>query len=302
MVLAARLLQGLGAAGPRVVVNAIVRDRYAGRQMAQIMSVVMMVFVLVPAMAPLLGSFIIAFAGWRGIFIAFVVFAVIYVTWMMLRLPETLAVADRRPLRLPLMGKALMEMVRHPVVRLSIFVQMLVSAMLFVTLMMVQPVYDAVYGRAEEFPYWFFFVAILAGSASLLNALLVIRFGMQRIVTLALGAQIVLSGVFFALDLGSGSYGFYFFVGWQVCIFFQAGLTIGNLNALAMEPMGHIAGMAASVIGALSTVGAVMISGPIGTLLPADAKTLVLSILVMAALGFAAMLLMARTQRRGAPA
>jgi DHA1 family bicyclomycin/chloramphenicol resistance-like MFS transporter len=104
------------------------------------------------------------------------------------------------------------------------------------------------------------------------------------------------------LDLGSGIYGFYFFVVWQASIFFQAGLTIGNLNALAMEPMGHIAGMAASVIGALSTVGAVMISGPIGTLLNPEVHTLTLTTLILSAAGFAAMLLMRRTGRTQAPA
>jgi DHA1 family bicyclomycin/chloramphenicol resistance-like MFS transporter len=200
------------------------------------------------------------------------------------------------------MGNALMEMMRHPVVRLSIFVQMLVSAMIFLTLMLVQPVYDTIYGRGAEFPFWFFGIAIIAGSASLLNALLVVRFGMQRLITLALGAQIVLSGIFALLDLGTGVYGFYFFVLWQACVFFQAGLTIGNLNALAMEPMGHIAGMAASVIGALSTVGAVLISGIIGTTVTVHEGTLPLAILVMAAAGFAAMLMMARSLRKGAPA
>lgn len=298
MVLLGRVLQGLGAAGPRIISNAIVRDRYAGRQMAQIMSVVMMIFVLVPAIAPLLGSFIIGWSGWRGIFIAFICFALAYSVWMMIRLPETLRPENRRPLRLRLMFAAVAEMMAHPVVRLTILVQMLVSAMLFLTLMLVQPVYDIVYGRGEEFPFWFFGIALIAGTASLLNALIVIRFGMQRLVTLALAAQIVLSAGFTLLNLGTGAYGFYFFLFWQTCIFFQAGLTIGNLNALAMEPMGHIAGMAASVIGAISTVGAVLISAPIGTYFDGDARLLTGAVLVLAGLGFVLMLRVGRAARR----
>lgn len=294
MVLAARVLQGLGAAGPRIISNAIARDRFQGRQMAQVMSIVMMIFVLVPAIAPLLGAFIIDWSGWRGIFLAFIGFGLFHAVWMALRLPETLPPIKRRAMRLPLMHAAMREVIGHPVVRLSIVVQMLVSGMLFLTLMLVQPVYDTVYGRGDEFPYWFFFVALASGSASLLNALLVVRLGMCRLITSALVAQIVLSGSFVLFDLGGGGFGFYFFVFWQICIFFQAGLSFGNLNALAMEPMGHIAGMAASVIGAVSTVGAVAISGPIGTMFNGSETMLVLSVLVLATIS---LLCMARMRR-----
>ena len=212
MVLAARLVQGLGASGPRVVTNAIVRDRFSGRQMAKIMSIIMMIFVLVPAIAPLLGSFIIGWSGWRGIFIAFIVFAATFTLWMMIRLPETHPLENRRPLSMRLMVLAAKEVLGHPVVRLSIIVQMLISGTLFLTLMLVQPIYDVVYGRGDEFPYWFFLVALIAGSASLLNALLVVRFGMWKLITWAVGAQIILAGSFYVFNLGSGAYGFYFFL------------------------------------------------------------------------------------------
>lgn len=297
MVLAARLVQGLGASGPRVVTNAIVRDRFSGRQMAKIMSIIMMIFVLVPAIAPLLGSFIIGWSGWRGIFIAFIAFATMFTIWMMLRLPETLPVESRRPLSLLLMWAASKEVLRHPVVGLAIVVQMLISAMIFLTLMLVQPIYDVVYGRGDEFPYWFFLVAIIAGSASLLNALLVVRFGMWKLITWAIGAQVILAGTIVAFDLGSGANGFYFFLFWQTGVFFQAGLCIGNLNAIAMEPMGHIAGMAASVISAIATVGAVAISGPIGTRFDGGEHILIVSILALSLVGMVCMLRMAHNMR-----
>jgi DHA1 family bicyclomycin/chloramphenicol resistance-like MFS transporter len=296
----ARVLQGLGASGPRVVAIAIIRDRFAGRQMAQVASIVMMIFTIVPAFAPLLGSFIIALANWRGIFIAFMLFSLIICTWTLFRLPETLPVENRRPLRLPLMIAAVREMAKHPVVQISILVQMLVAATLFITLMLVQQVYDLVYARGDEFPYWFFGVALIAGSASLLNALLVVRFGMHRLVTVTLGCQILLSGAFALFDLGAGAYGFYFFVIWQISIFFQAGMTLGNLNALAMEPMGHIAGTAASVIGAFSTIGAVLISAPIGTMFHGDERLLIIAVLILATISFAGMLWMAKAIHREA--
>lgn len=300
-VLLARLVQGLGAAGPRVVAMAIVRDRYAGRQMAQIVSVVMMIFVLIPAIAPMLGALIIAQVGWRSIFLAFMFFAAIFSLWMMVRLPETLAIEDRRPLRINLIKSALRDIFSHPVVLLSILVQTLTMSMLFLTLMLVQPIYDGVFGRADEFPFWFCMIALIAGTASLLNALLVVRIGMLRLVSFALGAQILISLSYSSFDPGSGANGFYLFVFWQTCMFFQAGLTLGNLNALAMEPMGHIAGMAASMIGAISTVGASVISGVIATLIGNDAETLYVSAFVLAFLGFVGMMLMSRVHRR-APA
>lgn len=122
---------------------------------------------------------------------------------------------------------------------------------------------------------------------------------MQRLVTITLGVQIILSGIVYLLDLHAMAepYGFAAFVIWQTCLFFQAGLTLGNLNAISMEPMGHIAGMAASVTGAFSTVVAALISAPIGTMIDGTTNTLVLWILVMSAIGFGLMLRMARVDR-----
>lgn len=300
VMLVARVVQGIGAAGPRIVALAIIRDLFSGRQMAKIMSFVMMIFVLVPAIAPTMGAVIISFAGWRGIFAAFVLFALTTILWMGLRLPETLPPSARRPLRLPLLWRAVREIFANRMVCLSIMVQTLAMAILFATLMLVQPIYDQVYDRADSFPYWFGVVAIISGSSSLLNALLVVRYGMQRLVTITLGAQIVLSGTMVGFGLGDlpEPLGFGFFLCWQVCLFFQAGLVMGNLNALAMEPMGHIAGMAASVIGAISTVFAAIIASPIGLLFNGTITPLIGSVTALAAAGFALMLVLGRVVQR----
>lgn len=299
VMLAARVVQGLGAAGPRVVSLAIIRDLFAGRQMAKIMSFVMMIFVIVPAMAPALGAVIIGFTDWRGIFAAFVLFSAISVLWMGVRLPETLPVAARRPLRLPLLWLAIKEIFGNRMVCISITVQTLAMSILFATLMLVQPIYNHVYDRADSFPFWFGMIALVSGTSSLLNALLVVRYGMQRLVTITLGAQIVLSGIMVGFGLGDlpEPYGFYFFLGWQACLFFQAGLVMGNLNALAMEPMGHIAGMAASVIGAVSTVAASIIASPIGLMFDGTITPLIASVVALAATGFALMLVLGRVVR-----
>lgn len=266
-VLAARVVQGLGAAGPRIVSVAIMRDLYAGRQMARIMSFAMMIFTLVPAVAPLVGSGIIALLDWRGIFWAFVLFSVVSGLWLFLRQPETLPPAARAPLNGATLLAAAREVLAHPVVRVSILVQTLLFGALFGALSSIQPLFDVAYGRAESFPLWFALIALGSGTASVINARLVVRLGMRVMIRRTLELQIVLAGAMVAATLAGGwpdALAFPAFVIWVTTVFFMAGLTFGNINAIAMEPMGHIAGMAASVVSSLATVGAVVIAAPIG--------------------------------------
>lgn len=298
VLLAARVIQGIGASGPRVVCIAIIRDLYAGREMARILSIVMVIFTIIPAFAPAMGVVIIEFAGWRSIFIAFVTFSLVSALWLGLRLPETLAVHDRRPLRLPLIFDAVREMFDHPVVRIAIIVQTISMAMLFCLLVLIQPVYQVVFDKLDTFPYWFGAIALSSALSSLLNAMLVIRFGMRRLITIGLAMQICLSAVVLSIHGDVASQGFFIFAFWQAFVFFQAGLTIGNLNAIAMEPMGHIAGMAASVIGAFSTVCAALIASPVGLLFDGTIRPLVGTIFVLACIAFVLMLHMGRVESR----
>ena len=294
VLLAARVVMGLGAAGPRVVALAIIRDLYAGRGMAQLMSFVMIVFSLVPAIAPTLGAGIIALSSWRVIFLAFVVFAIAFSIWMMLRLPETLDPAQRRPFRFSAIRAATAEMFAHPVVRLSILVQSLSFGMLFSMLSTTQPIFDVTFGRNDSFPYWFGAIAVVAASASYVNARLVVRLGMRVLVTWMLAAQLGISALMVLAWVGgvSGSAAFALFVFWQTSVFFQAGMTIGNLNAIAMEPMGHIAGLAASIIGSVATVAAVVLAAPVGLMFDGTPLPLALALTVEAGLGLWLMLRM----------
>jgi DHA1 family bicyclomycin/chloramphenicol resistance-like MFS transporter len=290
-ILVARFIQGIGASGPRVVSIAIVRDLFQGREMARIMSIAMTIFILVPAIAPALGALIIASFGWRSIFAAFIIFSMISVLWIGTRLNEPLPKKDRRPMKLHLMVDAVKQMLRHKTVRISILMQTLMLAMLFTTLTMIQPIYDQIYDRAESFPFWFGTVALFSGASSLLNALIVTRFGMHKVITYAIALQVIIGAIVLVTMSTVPGDGFYFFIFWQFCLFAQAGLTIGNLNAIAMEPMGHIAGMAASVIGAISTVSAALIASPASLLLTDTARPLIVIVLV---LGICAVFLMRR--------
>ncbi|MEQ9261487.1 MAG: MFS transporter [Roseovarius sp.] len=266
LLIAARILQGLGAAAARIVALAIIRDLYAGRAMARLMSFVMMVFTLAPAVAPLAGAGLIALTGWRGIFGSFILFAAITSLWMGLRLAEPLPRDRRRPFRLGVLWDAAKEVLSFRTVRLSIAVQILCFTTLFASISSIQQVFAESFGREAEFPYWFFLLALIAGTGSFLNASLVMRLGMRRMVSVTLLAQIGLSGMvlcLFLLGLPPGV-DFAVYLVWQTTIFFQAAMTLGNMNALAMEPLGHIAGMAASVIAGVATVGSVLLTVPLG--------------------------------------
>lgn len=281
-VLLARAVQGLGAAGPRVVSLALVRDLHKGREMARIMSFAMMVFMLVPAVAPFIGAGIIAVAGWRAVFLAFLVFSLVSCLWIGLRQAETIHPEDRRPLQAAALWEALKVVLSHRVVVVSTAMQTLFLGGLFATLSATQPIFDVTFGRGAEFPVWFAVIALCSASASFLNARLVMRIGMRAMIGRALLAHTVFTAAMsaaWALGLWSEAAGFWAHLVWTISVFFVTGLTMGNLNALAMEPVGHQAGMASSVIGAISTVLSVVLAVPVGLAFDGSPLPLMLGVL-----------------------
>lgn len=287
-IVAARIVQGIGAAGPRVTVQAMVRDLYSGRDQARVGSFVMMIFTLVPAVAPMIGAVIAGAFGWRGVFWSFVVFSAISGIWLMLRQPETLPPARRRPLSPTRMWAAMTEVLSHDNVRRSIALQTLVFGILFATVTSVQGVYDITFDRAESFPVWFGLVALLSGGASFLNARLVMRLGMPVLIRSGMTMQLVLStalAVVTILGLMPEALAFPVFLIWQVGVFALAGLTMGNLTAIAMQPLGHVAGMASSVISAISTIAAVAVAAPIGLAFDGTQVPLTVGVALCAGLG-----------------
>jgi DHA1 family bicyclomycin/chloramphenicol resistance-like MFS transporter len=294
LLLLARLLQGLGAAGPRVAALAVVRDLYEGRDMARIMSFVMMVFTLVPAIAPSLGALIIAAFGWRSLFAAFILFSVISAVWLAVRQPETLPTAHRRPLGFGTLWAAAKEVLTNRLVVLTTLVQTLCYGMLFAVISSTQQVFDITFDRADSFPVWFAIIAVLAGSASIVNARLVVRLGMRYLIKVALLGQIVIAATMVLAEtsgLLTGDAFFAAYVVWTVSVFFMTGLTMGNLNALAMEPMGHIAGMTASIVGAVSTMLAVGIAAPVGMAFDGTPLPIAVGVLICAVLGWIIMII-----------
>ena len=301
VLLAARVLQGLGAAGPRAVTIAIVRDLYAGRTMAKIMSFAMMIFALIPAVAPMMGAGIIALSDWRGIFLAFIVFSIFSAGWVTLRQPETLPVEKRRPLNAGLLWSGVVEIFSNRMVVLTIAVLTLCFGMLFAALVSTQPIFDETFDMNDSFPYWFAVIAVLSIGGSVTNARFVERLGMRYLVTVTLSVQIVLSGVMAAvcyMDLLPTDGLFWAYFLWTTSVFFMAGLTMGNLNAMAMEPLGHLTGLASSVVSSVATVLAVAVAAPIGLAFDGTPAPVALGVAICAVIGVILTLIMGPGPRR----
>ena len=294
MLLAARLIQGLGAAAPRVVAQALIRDLYAGRKMAQISSFVMMVFILVPSVAPSIGALIASGFGWRGVFAAFVLFALTTTLWLNIRQPETLTPENTRSLKLASLWEAAREVLGNRLVFLYIGATTIAFVLIFALLTSIQQLYAETYGREATFHWWFMAGGLLSGLGTVFNAALVMRLGMRRLAITAFALQLAISLVLLIWALAADGLPFALFFFWQVSIFGLTGLTVGNLNALALEPLGHIAGMASSIITSISTVLSVLIAAPIGLMFDGTPVPLMASAVLCSAAG----LWMMRTARR----
>lgn len=289
MLLLARFVQGLGAAGPRIVGLALIRDLYEGREMARISSFVMMVFIIVPALAPSIGAGMIWLADWQGVFLSFLLFALIGCGWLNLRQAETLPAPRRRPLRAAALSEAAIEVLRDRHVMFCTFILTLGFGQMFALLASSQQLFGETYGKGASFPAWFAAMALLSGSGTILNVVYVRRFGMRRIAKWAYVMQTLVSAVMLILvagDLLPQPLRFPAFFLWCTSVFFMAGVTFGNLNALALQRMGHIAGMAASVVAAISTVLATLIAAPVGLLYDGTALPVIAAALICSGLAW----------------
>jgi len=291
-----RLLQGIGAAGPRIVSVALVRDRFKGREMARVMSFVMTVFILVPVFAPAFGQLVLFLADWRFIYVMFLLLVVILVAWFWVRQPETLA-SERR--------------VRFSLVQLVLDIRAIarIRASLGYTLTMgflfggfigylssSQQIFQVQYQLHEQFPIYFGILACAIGCASLFNASLVMRFGMRRLSSCAISGVCLLSFPFWLIaGLHAGHPPLYLLMAYLLPLFFCFGILFGNLNALAMEPLGHIAGLGSALIGSISTLMSVVFG-----VVVADAydQTVIPLVAGFAVLGLAGMITMSWTEAK----
>jgi len=286
--LIARALSGIGAAGPRIAAMAFIRDLYAGRDMARIISFVMIVFALVPAIAPLMGAAIIWVLDWRGIFLAFILFSMVSALWLGLRQPETLTPENHRPFRPKMLSAGIVEVMSNRQVVKIIAVLSMAFVMLFLIISVSQQIFDLYFDRAAEFPYWFGAIALCSMLGSFLNARIVMIMGMRQVILLTFMAQTALSAIVvivFSTGMLTGTALFALYLLWTLSLFFVAGLTIGNLNAMGMEPLGHMAGLGASIMSSIATVAAVVLTIPIGFTFDGTPLPIAVGVLIVSAIG-----------------
>lgn len=252
MMLAARILQGIGAAAPRVIAIAIVRDRFSGRQMSRVMSFVIMTFIIIPILAPSVGQAIMALASWRWLFLVLLAASLVTIVWSWLRLSETRAAGDSLPLSVFRIAGA----VRVVVTTRQTAGYAIGFGFLFGVLMSyvgsAEQIFVDVYGLGKNFPIVFGAVASAMILASFINSRLVVRVGMRRVSHFALLAFLAVCGVM-ALFGYPEKPPLIVFCLFMAAAFFCFGLIGPNFNAMAMEPVGNIAGTASSFIGFYTT-------------------------------------------------
>ncbi|RVU84444.1 Bcr/CflA family efflux MFS transporter [Leucothrix sargassi] len=252
--LVGRLLQGLGAAGPKVVSVAVIRDQYEGREMAKVMSLIMMVFILVPMLAPFLGQLVLYFSSWRGIFVSFLLLAIIIFVWFGARQPETLLVENRQPFTVGAIKHGFLEVCKNRVSLGYTLAVGVISGPFMMYLSTAQPILEEQYALGAKFTIYFACFALSIGIASYVNAKLVIKHGMRRLSYIALVVVSVISLLFCVpVMMMDGQPPLILLMIYSVCTLFCMGMLFGNMNTMAMEPVGHIAGMGAAVVGAFST-------------------------------------------------
>jgi DHA1 family bicyclomycin/chloramphenicol resistance-like MFS transporter len=264
-VLVGRIIQGIGCAGPKIAARALVRDQFVGPAMARIMSFIFMVFILVPMLAPALGQAILFVADWRAIFVVFLAIAAIVAVWLGLRQPETLAPERRIPLRLGTLAANGLLILRHAKVMAYTFCAGFIFGALLIYVSTAQATFFDLYGIDGTFPLYFAIIAFGVGLASFCNSQLVMRYGMHRMAVIALSGLIVSSIALLAMALAhDGVPPFGAFMTLCFLAFCCNGLLFGNLNALAMQSLGRVAGLGASMISSISSLVAVALSITIG--------------------------------------
>ncbi|KQS72904.1 MFS transporter [Rhizobium sp. Leaf371] len=291
--LALRFVQGLGAAATRVISVSIVRDIYGGRMMAEVMSLVMMVFMVVPVIAPSIGQLVMLFAEWHMIFLVISVYAFVATVLVMIYLPETLATDRRRPFTIKGISASFAIVLGNRTALCYALSISFIFGALFGFINSAQQVMVGVFGLGNYFPLVFACFAGLMAVASFTNSRLVGRYGMHRVSHIAL-LLFVVASAFWALFSAAGFLPFWLFAILYGSAMFQFGLIGANFNAMAMEPLGHVAGTASSVIGFMQTIGGALIGAMIGQAFDGTVTPLAFGFLAVAIIGLFFVLLAER--------
>lgn len=265
MMILGRVLQGVGLSSPRSLSISMIRDEFDGDYMAKILSIVVMFFILIPVIAPTLGQFLLNFFNWESIFYFNLVFGLLIMLWFWLRQPETLPKAKRIKFTSHLFIDGTKEFFKYKEAVAFTLVSGFITGSFMVYLSTSQQIFQEQYNLADMFPYIFASLAISVGLATYFNSQLVVKYGMWRISYLASVAYTAIAFLYMLLFWSGTNPSIYVLIGFFGLQFFSVGFLFGNLRALAMEPLGHIAGIGAAINGFVSTVMAVPIANYIGS-------------------------------------
>ena len=296
MVILGRFLQGVGVSGPKIATRAMIRDQFEGAAMARVMSFMFTLFILVPMIAPALAQGLIATAGWRSVFVAYLVIATALGLWLAIRQPETLAKERRIPVRPRVLIANIGRILGHRQVVLLIAATGIVfGAQLLYVSTAADLFYDA-YGIRDSFPLYFAALATAIGLASYLNGRLVERFGMDAMARAGF-IGLTLSGLTMTLAsiLAGGNMALPLLMALLYGAFFSIGLLFGNLNAMAMRALGQVAGLGASLIASGSSLVATVFAVGFGRFYDGGDTNLALGLLTGGVLS----LVMAQLAARG---
>lgn len=286
LMITGRILQGVSLSAPRTISIAMIRDKYNGDYMARVMSFVTVIFILVPIIAPTLGKWILDFYGWEAIFHIQVVFGILVAIWFWRRQPETLIPRKRTSFRGSVFISGYKELFNYKQTMLFTLIWGFITGSFLVYLSTAQQIFQEQYALKESFPYIFAALAITIGTATLLNGTLVLRYGMLRLVTISMAAYVVTSLLYIVLFASSGNPSFGILLTFFALQFFAVGFLFGNLRALAMEPIGHIAGIGAAITGFIATILGVAISAYIGQFVINSVLPMFIGFLVCGLLSF----------------
>lgn len=289
LLLAARGFQGVTTAATRVASIAIVRDQCSGRKMAQVMSLAITIFMAAPILAPGFGQLILFTAPWRGIFVALMLYGLVLALWLGWRLPETLAVSERKSLNPSRIVGSYLEFARN---RTSIgytLASMCCFGALFGYISASEQLFLELFDVGSAFAVYFALIAGALGAATLANARLVSNLGMRRLTHGAILALIIITllHVFVAATIGDSLVVFMIFM---MPAFFCLGLIGPNSGALAMQPMGHNAGAAAAANGFAGTTGAGFLGGVVAAFYDGSTSPILMGFLILAISAFAIVL------------
>ncbi|MEZ5666562.1 MAG: multidrug effflux MFS transporter [Alphaproteobacteria bacterium] len=293
VMLLARGLQGFGSASARVIGVAITRDLFVGRGMSRVMSFVMMVFMIVPIVAPSLGSAILTVGDWRWVFLSLLIGAVVLVGWTWLRLPETLAPENRRPLSWVALASAVKLLVADRQTLGYTVATGFIFGCLIAYISSAEQVFVDAYALGSDFPLVFGSIAATMILASITNVRFVERVGMRRISHAASVALVVACAVFAAIGFPDHP-PLAVFIGFLVVLFYCFGLVMPNFNSLAMEPLGHMAGIGSSFIGFYTTIAGAVLGAVVSQSFDGGIRPLMIGFTVLSVLTLISVLLTER--------